>query len=112
MANDEIIEKSASSPIATSCLVVAAASLVCAIGIQLVEVGQLRADGEITPQTRSEISRLESAAQKVIDENTEGDDNRPFHQEAQDAVEGADASDEEGAEEESEEEEEEEKEEG
>ena len=89
MANDEIIEKRASSPVATSCLVVAAAALVGSIGIQLVEVRQLRADGDIA-RTQSEISRLASAAQKVIDENTEGDDRRDFYQEAHDAVESGD----------------------
>ena len=97
---------------------IAAAALVGAIGIQLVEVGQLRADGPIRSRTQGEIKRLANAAQKVIDGNIEGDENRPLYDEPKDDVEGGgdeypDEADEEGdgmdaEEEEAEEEEEEE----
>ncbi len=83
MANssEEIIEKRASSPVATSALVISALALVGAIVLQVMEIGELRAVGDGVRDSdrntdsvaatvyRRDSAALETRARAILDAN-------------------------------------------
>lgn len=94
MANeDEIIEKRASSPVATASLIISALALLGAIFLQLLEIGETR-NGLTRAQRSSnnpaeriytaDLRGFKERATGIIETNTQGDEGFPHHDEESD----------------------------
>ena len=64
MVDDSIIEKNTSSPMATSCLLIAAVALLLGIFVHLVEIGELR--GEDDRSAKSVVSKEKKSFDKKV----------------------------------------------
>jgi hypothetical protein len=65
-SNDDIIEKKASAPVATSCLVIACVALIGAIVFQLLEIGEYRSSVTIPATVKKGVAQ-DQYAKKDID---------------------------------------------
>jgi hypothetical protein len=96
MAQEEIIEKRASSPIATSCLVISALALVGGIAFQIAEVSEVRAglpraareqENPASYIWRQDGKKESEQVDTILSTYTKDDETKPNFKEAEEEVE-------------------------
>jgi hypothetical protein len=86
--DDEIMERQATSPMATACLLISFFALLGAVILNLFEIGEYRAglpaavlaeENAADAVIRKDKTDFEKRVKTAIEKNTEGDEKHPFH---------------------------------